>query len=254
MKYSLLLLLFVSTKIIAQNEPRIETPFNSFTKLPSVEWAISANDTILFLKPDLRKMLIQKMKAEKISTALQIWDDTKEEMNIKQSRLDDNLVMMYGTHWDHEDPFFDALGNQVKTKKREIEKDYTEGPLQIHQKYYIEKETLKSYISYVSPIKKIVTPQGIYLGTSETFATSFNKKYNYSPSPKDKIIFLKKTQREIFVDSIKKEHTYKETFGRNMVESLWPYVLANKLKVYSIATGKLLKVEDINSVQSETQL
>ena len=245
MKYSLLLLLFVSTKIIAQNEPRIETPFNSFTKLPSVEWAISANDTLICLQPNIRTELINKMKANKILSKFNVWDDSKEELDVTQSKLSEICKMLNG--YDFELPIYNETGNVIQVKKREIEKDIADGLLKIHQKLYIENGKLNSYISYVSPIKKVVSAQGVYLGNSEVFATAFNKKYNYSPSPKDKIIFLTKTERELFVDSIKKENKNRETFGRNMVETLWPYVLANKLKVYSVATGKLLNVKEINS-------
>ena len=237
-------LFFVLNKIGKAFTP---ASFNSFTKLATVEWAVRANDTLVCLKPNIRTDLINKTKAKKILSKLDVWDDSNEELIITPSSIENILVRLYGNHYDMDFPTYDSLGNEVKVLKKHIVKDNADGFINIHQKFYIENGKLKSYVSYVSPTKKLVTPQGIDLGTSETFNTAFNKKYNYSPSPKDKIIFLKKTQRELYVDSIKKEDKYKETFGRNMVETLWPYVLANKLKVYAVPTGKLLNAKDINS-------
>ena len=248
MKYTLLLLLIVSTKIIAQNEPRIETPFNSFTKLPTVEWAVRANDTLVCLKPDISKILVDKILKSTIIAASYLEEDLPREIKIKNI-TNEEIRMLLSNRPACELPIFDSNGNfPIVIKQREEDKqEYKNDLIKVYEKQFIINGKLNSTISYVSIIKDVITPQGIYLGKLEIFSTAFNKKNNYSPSPKDKIIFLTKTERELFVDSIKKENKYKETFGRNMVETLWPYVLANKLNVYSVATGKLLTLKEINS-------
>jgi hypothetical protein len=96
-------------------------------------------------------------------------------------------------------------------------------------------------------MKNITTSSGLNLGFIEIFSTSFNKKYNYAPSKKDKIISLGNIMKDFFVDSINKENKYKETFGRNIIETLWPYLLKNTYNVYSIITGEKLSLKEINS-------
>ena len=118
MKYFFLLFLFISTNIFAQYEPRIETPFNSFTKLASVEWAVRANDTLVCLKPDISKILVDKIMKSKILTSYFFDYDSKEELHIKfttkhqnmQILLDDALI----------EPLIDSDGNFVENsiKKR----------------------------------------------------------------------------------------------------------------------------------------
>ena len=252
MKCFLLLLLFISTNIFAQYEPRfdtrIETPFNSFTKLPSVEWAVRANDTLVCLKPDISKILVDKIMKSKILTSYFFDFDSKEELKIKFTTKNQNMQILLDDALI--EPLFDSDGNLVENsiKKRvDNKRDIIKGSIRFYEKLYISEGNLSSYISHVAILANAMTPGGTYLGEADLINTAFNKKYNYSPSQKDKTFYLTKTQREFFVDSIKKGNKYKETFGRNMVETLWPYVLANKLKVYSVVTGKLLNPKDINS-------
>ena len=250
MQYFLLLFIFISTNIFAQYESRfdtrIETPFNSFTKLPSVEWAVRSNDTFVCLKPDISKILVDKILKSTILTCYPFEYDSQEELKIKYTSKDENMQFLFECALIH--PIYDPNGNPTTIlKKRKDEAEYIKELVLVHEKLYIIDGSLGSTVSYVSIIKDIITPQDIHLGKTEIIATAINKKYNFSPSQKDKIIYLTKTQKELYVDSIKKEDKYKETFGRNMVETLWPYVLANKLKAYSIATGKLLNVKEINS-------
>ncbi len=241
-------LLFFSPQLFAQQDIRVQTPFNSFIKQPNISWAIKANDTLLCTKPDLKTLLIAKMKAKKILTSAYISDDSKEEINIKYSSVAANIELLEGTETYL--PVFDSLGN-INHNEQKITKnkltDNAPGLLYTHQKIYVQNATLLSYVSYVAPLKKIITSQGLNLGTAEIFATAFNKKFNYVASPKDKIIFLTKTEKVFFVDSVKKEDTYKETFGKNLVETLWPFVLNGTIKAYSATTDKVLTIKDINA-------
>jgi hypothetical protein len=113
----LLCSVFFSLALIcnAQNYLRVETPFNTFTKFASVEWAIRANDTIRFKTPDLREILIEKMKANKIKIAYQIGNDAPEENNIKFQSSKNAITLLEGA--ETVCLLYDSNGNVYEPRK-----------------------------------------------------------------------------------------------------------------------------------------
>jgi hypothetical protein len=243
MKYLLVVFLFLSSHAFAQDYEIIETPFNKFVKLPSVVWAAYANDTLLTTLPDLRVLLIKQMQADKIKTATSMQAGSKYEINIKY------LTYKYSFYDGTTDemPLFDSIGNPIKIIWHPPVYETPKGLLNIAQILYVKNGRLLSTVSHVSPLIDIVNSIGLILGRSEYFATAFNSNPAIASSPKDKIIFLTQTRREIIVDSIKQEDKLKETFGRNLIQCLWPSVISNKSRMYLSGSGKKITGKEIIS-------
>ena len=241
MKYLLAALLFFSSHAFAQDDEITETPFNKFIKQPSVVWAVYANDTLLTTLPDLRALLIKKMRSDKIKTATAVRAGSSDETGIKYLKYQfssyDGII--------DEIPVFDSAGNLVKTIWHPPVYETPEGLLNIAQIMYVKNGRLLSTVNHVSPVIDIVNSTGLILGRSEYFATAFNSNPAFVSSPKDKIIFLTQTRKLIDVDSIKQEDKLKETFGRNLIQCLWPSIISNKGRMYLSGSGKKITGKEI---------
>jgi hypothetical protein len=116
----------------------------------------------------------------------------------------------------------------------------------ITQIIYVDNKTLKTYVPWVSPeIIPVITSSGIYLGLNEYFSSCFNFKYNYRPAEKNKISFLSESKKMIRLDTIEVGNKLKELYGRNLIETIWPYILEGNIKVYSIDRNKKLTPKEL---------
>jgi hypothetical protein len=241
----LLFVLFTNTAT-AQKRERVETPFNSFIHFPSVLWAINANDTIRFEKPNLSELLVQRLLKGEIKIAY-IFDkdnDTEAEKNLEFKTkaeytwfLDSNII---------EVQMNDPYGNVYAPKKIKTAPDPILPLIELYQKIYIENDKLLSYISYVSPVKKLITPQGLDLGNLEIFSTAFNTEYKTDSSLMDTVILLGTSSRIFYMDSTNKYENCKETLGRNLIETLWPSIEKDKIEIYSYPENKKISYEMMN--------
>jgi hypothetical protein len=245
MKIIVLLFILLSSVATAQKRIRVETPFNTFIKSPTILWAINANDTLRFANLNLSALLVQKMYKGEIKTAWTFGNDSKEENNLMYRTIAENDMMLNGAI--HVVPMYDREGSLIATKTVKNKLDSISSLIEINQKIYIENDKLHSYISYVSPIKTIITAQGLNLGDAAIFSAAFNYEYNTNDSPNDKVILLGNSRRVFEMDSISKFENCKEILGKNLIESLLPSIENNKISLYSYPENKKVNFEFINS-------
>jgi hypothetical protein len=224
------------------------TELNKFVLEKDIEWAIYKNDSLFTDKPDLKKMLIDKALAIKIKAYFPALEGSYSENNLKLIDKSEIDYIEYGGK-ELVLPRLDENGNvvmplQVRTK---IKLDEPKGELGLSQILYVKNGILKSYISRVSPKIYFITPQGIELGKGNHFSTALNSKTENFNSKNDKIIFIKKTTSEIFVDSLEKYNKLKELYGRNLIETLWPYIEKNKIKLHTIDSNKVFTLKEVEA-------
>ena len=245
MKNFALLICIFSTKLFAQAQP-VSTQFDTFINKPSIEWAVYANDTIRFEKSELNKILANRYAKNEIKASLSVISGSAQANSISYLQKDklDRKIQGPGIRV----PVYDSIGNMIRTDiiyyTIDADSFKTTGVTQI---LYIENGALKSYIPWVAPKMPVITSTGIFLGYSDYFCTAFNFKYQSQPAPKSKIIFLTETKRIINMDSVNAENKLKELYGKNLIQTLWPYILNNKFKIYNNSTGKLIKATDIST-------
>jgi hypothetical protein len=246
MKYLLAALLFFSSHAFAQDYEITETPFNKFVKQPSVVWAVYANDTISFDLPHFSATLLNKIKKGrlKISNVLEPGTQGENHVRLKSKKSADSIFLS--------DPvLLTDVGEQGISKwvyqKDRIYDQLKSSPFYASQIFYISSGKLKSYVPHLSPTANFITASGIDLGQIRFFTTAINFSYSSSFSSKDKIIYLVQTHRVLEVDFIKQEDKLKETFGRNLIQCLWPSVISNKNRIYLISSGKKITGKEIIS-------
>jgi hypothetical protein len=228
-----------------QQQPR-PTLFDKFITQPGIEWAAYNYDTIRFDQINFNKLLVLRLTKNEIKAALPIFK--ADYVNYLNKRSVDKESLH--THVDVI-PMIDSAGNIIHTtfeEKTQIVDTSSLTITDINQILYIENKTLKSYVPYVSPaILPITTSSGTFLGTAEYFSSCFNYKYNYQAAAQNKTQFLSSTKTKIKLDTIEAENKLKELYGRNMIETLWPYILNGDIKAFSFDKNKRLSPAQINN-------
>ncbi|MEO8772172.1 MAG: hypothetical protein ABI402_18880 [Ferruginibacter sp.] len=246
MKKIIILLLFFNFKHSLAQLPtnHIPTQFDKFIERPEIDWAVYKSDTIRFPKINLNEYLRTQFQKEKIKVAANIVSISLRANEIIYA----DKKMINDKYFPLLDPIIDSFGN---IRNREAFEKESRTPvnrfdssvndlLYLTEILYIEKNKLKSYIAWVSPQTAIYTSSDLFLGTCDYFLTAFNFDDNFEPAKNDNIIDLGKTQRQFFTDSFTSNDRIKELYGRNLIETLWPYVLNNKLEIFSLKTNKKL--------------
>ncbi len=226
------------------NSPTSKTNFNKFIEKPSIEWAMYHNDTLQTDSPDLRDILITKMKEKRIKIFAAEIAGNINENNISNKKTSYDLAKLDDIQTIS---IFDSMGNEVATNNTIIKDQGPVGLLNVYQILYVENGKILSYTNRVSPLKNIITPSGVFLGIAEYFSTALNKNQHTQKSKRDKIIFLKSNIITLVIDSINKNDRLKETFGHNVIETLWPYIISNKISVFNVASNHPTTINQINN-------
>ncbi|MGC4104657.1 hypothetical protein [Ferruginibacter sp.] len=249
MRTSIILLCLLCNQAMAQQIPS-PTQFDKFINQPSIEWAAYVNDTVDFEKTGFNKLLTDRFgkKEIKATRALYHGSTTTDPLEYLSKRsIDSNILYA----WPHSMMLFDSVGNAIATTEtvKPYTIDFSAFPItDVTQIIFIENGQLKTYVPWVSPkVIPLVTGSGIYLGIGNYFSSCFNFKYNFQPAAQDKIALLSHTRKTISLDSIPADDQLKELYGRNLLSSLWPYIMKDKFAVYLVKNNKKIKAVDLNT-------
>ena len=241
------LLLIISNLAFAQLPTQQRTtPFDKFVAKPEIEWAAYISDTIRFEKPNLNKLLLIRFGKNEIKAAMPVGSGSEEADIIKYKKLAavdkikfaEMMVSVY-----------DSLGNFVRTEtiRRGLMDTASFTLTHATQILYLENGQLRSYVPWVSTMIPVYTSAGMYLGNGNYFSSCFNVNYKYVLATTNKITWLKQASQKIRLDSFNTRNKLKELFGRNLVESLWPYLLKSRHELFNATTGKRLQPRELNS-------
>lgn len=223
------LLLILSNTSIAQNKPQ-PTQFDKFINKTGIQWAAYASDTFNFYRADLNNRLLNRLTKKEIKASLPLESRTTSVNNIKYIPLDSINSVYFGAAT--------GMDKKIDTARFLI--------TEITQILYVEKGILKSYIPFVTPALPVYLSSGKYLGESFYFNTAYNYKYNRKFRKKNKLIFLGQTTSMLKNDLAQSKDQLKTMYGKNLLETLWPYVLEDKIEVFSVESNSKLKPGDLN--------
>lgn len=247
MKKLTTILLLLSNITFAQlPTQQTATQFDKFINKPEIEWAAYINDTISFERVNLNNLLLTRLSKNEIKASLpvgsgsiqadQIRYTTKKELDHLKSHNDEIAV-------------FDSLGNMATKIKRQpyIIDTATFTITDITQILYVANGQLKTYIPWVATMLPVITSMGVKLGYGDYFSTCFNNNYDYRSPRQNKIIWLSQSKKKISLDSFIVRNKLKELYGRNLLLTLWPYILKNKISVFDYGNNKKLKPEELTT-------
>ncbi len=245
-KLTTILLLLSNTCFAQLPTQQRATQFDKFINKPEIEWAAYINDTIRFERVNLNNLLLTRLSKNEIKASLPVGSGTfQTDQIIYKNKKDIDKIKLPVD----EIPVFDSLGNQVSTAKiSRVTIDTANftltDPTQI---LYIENGQLKTYIPWVATMLPVITSTGVNLGYGDYFSTCFNFIYNYRSPKQNKIIWLSRSARKIRLDSFDVSSKIKELYGRNLLQTLWPYILSNKISVFDFGNNKKLKSQELTT-------
>ncbi len=252
-----LLFLFIILPVTASAQsPTQQTPtqFDRFINKPEIEWAAYINDTIRFDKLKLNTWLLQRLDRNEIKATFPVGSGSPQANQIRY--LTKNEI-------DRVDGQTDTISVTDSSGKRSRQAGISftrfnkalNTLTDVIQILYVEKGLLKSYIPWVATMIPVITSTGYYLGDGDLFSSCFNFNYITASGSRDNTFFLSRTRRNLRLDSFDVKSKLKELYGRNLVQTLWPYVLRNRIRVFSPEKNRLLKAAEINSsLVNETEV
>jgi len=226
----------------------IPTQFDKFVRKASIEWAAYANDSMRFTQPNLSAILVNRMEKGQIKTSASVGSGTPQANNIRYTTKEENKGRFYPLCAL---PMYDSMGNAIGEQNK-----FDEPPsridslsrtlIYITQILFVEGGYLKSYIPWVSPAFSICTSGHYFIMFGDYFSTCLNFRYNLISPPQ--LLYLGETKRNLKLDSIQKSDKLKELYGKNLLETIWPYVLKGKFDIYSVETGKKINPKKIDDL------
>jgi len=243
------LLFFLSTAAMAQYRRQpTPTQFDTFINNSKIEWAAYANDTVRFKK--LNNLLVERLAKKQIKASLPVYNglaDVNHIVYLPERTINDKIL-----YPPNSIPIYDSAGDPAgyKIVLRPYQIDTAAFTVtDITEILYIENGVVKSYIPWVSPrVIPVSTSIGVFLGYTDYFSTCFSFNANVLPVKKNKTIFLSQTKRNLKLDTVETESRLKETYGRNMLETLWPYVMQHKYRIFSFEKDTFIRPEQIKEL------
>ena len=231
MKKLLLPLLLYSSVSPAQNGSVIaKTALNRFIENSSVQWAAYSNDTSSFAGTGITELLFKQYAAGKIKGIIPVENGHSDEDHFINRSENELLQFLF--------PPDIVYNGDKRTVKKAAASQLTElmkSPVyDLYTIFYVQDGIPHSYISRVSPKAGITTASGLYLGLLEAVSFSVNKNYKAVQGLKDKMLYLGEIDKTFYPDSLTKHERLKETFGRNLIETLWLYVRLGKINLFSV--------------------
>ncbi|MES2849272.1 MAG: hypothetical protein V4685_09455 [Bacteroidota bacterium] len=245
-----LTILLIFWNINIGNAQVIPTQFDTFINKASIEWAAYFLDTVRFTEPNLSDILIERMEKQEIKTSRPIIGGTKWANKIIYTDRKQNKERG-ASLWQ---PLYDSMEVASVTEYNDsITVDsHSFNLLYITQILFVEKGKLKCYIPWVTPAYSMFSSNRIFFATGEYFSTCFNFKYNFTPNIINDLLYLGQIKRKAIIDSIPKNERLKELYGKNLLESLWPYVLDSTFSIYDVDTGKKINIKKIDDFIMDT--
>jgi len=253
MKKKLVVIFLLINQVSFAQTRNYPTRFDEFIVRPKIEWAAYASDSFNFSKAGLNNLLTERLVKKEIKASLPVESRTVESNQIKYVSYDSILENHFRDIYPPV-PVLDSLGNVIEYKRQIPEIDISTFIItEVTQILYIENGTLKSYIPWVTPTLPVHLSTGVYLGESFYYNTAYNFKYNYKSHKRNKIILLKQTNKKIKLAVADTHNQLKVLYGRNFIETLWPYILQNKIEVFSVDSNKIADPAELDSRFSFTQ-
>ncbi len=231
--------LMLSSDLIAQVQPQ-PNQFDQFVTQSKIKWAAYASDSFYFDKA-LNDYLVCRLQNNEIKASLPVAIRSADANTINYLLKDsiDKLVLSEGNKLN---PVYDSNGNVIRysyfQKKPVSDNPSIHNITEVNQVLFIENGELKSYVPWVTPTLPLFMSSGKYLGETYYFNTAYNFKYNYKPKKRNHLIFLSQTNKSINLND--RDNELKSLYGRNLIETFWPYILQNKFEVRSANDNKII--------------
>jgi|ERR1035437_888870 hypothetical protein len=234
----LTVLLLINVSAFAQiTGARSPIKFDKFIDGKKIQWAAYANNTLTLDKYNLTDDLYKRFQNGKIKISLPISRDSlMQDSKISFINKADLEKLSFPPGITPSDFNLQKPTNRV---------DSNSALINIEEILYVANGKLHSYIPWISPKISVYTSRDQFIGTAEYFSSCLNTKYKFSPSKKDKLIFINSTKKKILIDSIPHIEMLKQLYGINILEAIWDDIMSDKNEIIDISSGQKTSVKNL---------
>ena len=234
LKLTVLFLIFWDHSISQLATLPTATQFDKFITNDKIQWAAYANETITFDKYNLSEELYKRFQAGKIK--------------ISEPLLRDSLMagkkINYLNKKELELRSF-APGSDLNSKPTNRVDSNSSALIHAEQILYVANGKLYSYVPWVSPLISVYTSSDRFIGTTEYFSSSINRKYNFKSSKRDDLTFITTTKTKISLDSLPRTNMLKQLYGINMLEAIWDDLTNDKNEITNLSNQQKVALKDL---------
>lgn len=241
MKYSLLTSLFVAVTTFSLAQLPYVGPnqtfvfpiiTNHFINSANITWALDTEETYSFSESnkfddeDIFKFLISKA----ISSKLEVYDPLNIGIEDYENATYSSYAKFPNRKFTKKELNF-VLADSLKTIK-------------FHEIFYLDNYLLKCKIISAAPMTNF-TSGGVSLGLQNIFFCCKNIKDTISIGNDKDIVHIKRIKRALNFDSIQGAKLIKQTYGFNLIQSLWHGASLGSIKLFDTKSQKTIDAKNV---------
>ena len=125
-----------------------------------------------------------------------------------------------------------------------IQQDSTK-TIKFHEVFYIDNYTLKCKIISAALMTNYVTSRGISLGMKEMFYCCKNTNDTTTTNKNKELVHLKRIERVLNLDSVENSKIIKQTYGFNLIQSIWYGASKGSIKILDTKTSQTIAAKNV---------
>lgn len=117
--------------------------------------------------------------------------------------------------------------------------------INFHEIFYLNNYSLSCQIISAAPSTNYASASGISLGMQDIFYCCKNTNNKIAITNNKDLIYLKRIERNLNFDSIESSKLVKQTYGLNLVQSIWSGASQGYIKLLDTKTNKLIAAKNV---------
>lgn len=117
--------------------------------------------------------------------------------------------------------------------------------INFHEIFYLNNYSLSCQIISAAPSTNYATSAGISLGMQDIFYCCKSSKNSLTITNSKDLIHLKRIDRNLNFDSIESSKLVKQTYGLNLVQSIWTGASQGNIKLLDTKTNKIIPSNNV---------
>jgi len=117
--------------------------------------------------------------------------------------------------------------------------------INFHEIFYLNNYSLSCQIISAAPSTNYTTAAGISLGMQDIFYCCKSSKNSLTITNSKDLIHLKRIDRNLNFDSIESSKLVKQTYGLNLVQSIWTGASHGNIKLLDTKTNKIIPSNNV---------
>jgi len=117
--------------------------------------------------------------------------------------------------------------------------------IKFHEIFYLDNFRLNCQIVSAAPMTNHAASSGVSLGMQNIFYCCKNIKETIQITKNKDLVHFKKIERILNIDSIENSKIVKQTYGLNLIQSIWSGASQGFIKLLDTKTNRVIPIKDV---------